>query len=98
MPRCRESSTYSNALDGGVEKITSGEAEIGIYPLSEVISVKGIALVGLLPPALQSLIVYGAAVLTANATLAPAGAFIAFLTDAAHWEVWTKAGFEPPNL
>ena len=90
--------TYSNALDGGVEKITSGEAEIGIYPLSEVISVKGIALVGLLPPALQSLIVYGAAVPTANATPAPAGAFIAFLTDAAHREVWTKAGFEPLNL
>ena len=58
--------TYSNALDGGVERITKGEAEIGIYPVSEVIAVKGVALVGLLPPALQSLIVYGAAVLAAN--------------------------------
>ena len=73
--------TYSNALDGGVQRITAGEAEIGIYPVSEVIAVQGIALVGLLPPALQSLIVYGAAVLAASAAPEPAGAFIAFLTD-----------------
>ena len=94
---CKQKLTYSNALDGGVQRITTGEAEIGIYPLSEVIAVKGIALVGLLPPALQSLIVYGAAVLSANAAPEPAGAFIAFLTDGAHRAVWTKAGFEPPT-
>jgi molybdate transport system substrate-binding protein len=86
--------TYCNALDGGVERITTGEAEIGIYPLSEVISVEGIALVGLLPPALQSLIVYGAGVPTASAAPEAAGAFIAFLTDDAHRAIWTKAGFQ----
>jgi molybdate transport system substrate-binding protein len=89
--------TYSNALDGGVQRVTRGEAEIGIYPVSEVIAVKGVALVGLLPPALQSLIVYGAAVLTASAAPEPAGAFIAFLADAAHRSVWMDAGFEPPQ-
>ena len=89
--------TLSNALDGGVQRITSGEAEIGIYPVSEVIAVKGIALVGLLPPALQSLIVYGAGVLVASAAAAPAAAFISFLTDPAHRAVWTQAGFEPPQ-
>ena len=65
--------------------------------MSEVIAVKGIALVGLLPPALQSLIVYGAGVLAASAAAAPAEAFIAFLTDPAHRAVWTQAGFEPPK-
>ena len=89
--------TFSNALDGGVDRITRGEAEIGIYPVSEVIAVKGIALVGLLPPALQSLIVYGAAVLTASSAPEPAGAFIAFLTDPAHRPRWKEAGFEPPR-
>jgi molybdate transport system substrate-binding protein len=89
--------TYSNALDGGVERIAKGEAEMGIYPVSEVIAVKSVALVGLLPPALQSLIVYGAAVLTASAAPEPAGAFIAFLTDTSHRSVWTDAGFEPPR-
>jgi molybdate transport system substrate-binding protein len=92
----RDKLTYSNALDGGVERITKGEAEIGIYPVSEVIAVKGVALVGLLPPALQSLIIYGAGVLTKSAAAEPAAAFIAFLTDPAHRAVWTKAGFEPP--
>jgi len=89
--------TYSNALDGGVQRITAGEAEIGIYPVSEVIAVKGIALVGLLPPALQSLIVYGAGVLAASPAAGPAEAFIAFLTDRAHRACWTQAGFEPPQ-
>jgi molybdate transport system substrate-binding protein len=87
--------TYSNALDGGVERITTGEAEIGIYPLSEVISVKGIALVGLLPGALQSLIVYGAALHSKSAAPEPAAALMAFLTDAVHRSVWERAGFEP---
>jgi molybdate transport system substrate-binding protein len=92
----RDKLTYSNALDGGVERITKGEAEIGIYPVSEVIAVKGVALVGLLPPALQSLIIYGAGVLTKSAAAEPAAMFVAFLTDPAHRPVWTKAGFEPP--
>jgi molybdate transport system substrate-binding protein len=87
--------SYCNALDGGVERITKGEAEIGIYPVSEVIAVKGIALIGLLPPALQSLIVYGAAVLTTNPAPEPAAALIAFLTDPTHRAVWTQAGFAP---
>jgi molybdate transport system substrate-binding protein len=86
--------TYSNALDGGVERITRGEAEIGIYPVSEVISVKGIALVGSLPGALQSLIVYGAALHSAAAAPDPAAALMAFLTDAAHRPAWEKAGFD----
>lgn len=88
--------TYSNALDGGVEKITRGEADIGIYPVSEVITVKGVSLVGLLPPALQSLIVYGAGVLAASPAAVEAGEFIRFLTDPAHRAVWVQAGFDPP--
>jgi molybdate transport system substrate-binding protein len=91
----RQKLTYSNALDGGVQRITTGEADIGIYPVSEVIAVKGIALVGLLPPALQSLIVYGAGVLAGSASSAAAEAFISFLTDRAHRAIWTQAGFEP---
>jgi molybdate transport system substrate-binding protein len=64
--------------------------------VSEVIAVKGVALVGLLPPALQSLIVYGAALAAAGAAPGPAAAFMAFLTDPAHRSVWIGAGFEPP--
>jgi molybdate transport system substrate-binding protein len=87
--------SHCNALDGGVERITKGEADIGIYPVSEVIAVKGVALVGPLPPALQSLIIYGAGVLAKSAVEEPASAFIAFLTDPKHQPIWAKAGFDP---
>ena len=88
---------HRNALDGGVEAIQKGHAEIGIYPLSEIISVKGIALAGLLPPEQQAAIVYGAAVLTAATNPEPAAAFIKFLAAPEHRAVWKHAGFEPPG-
>jgi molybdate transport system substrate-binding protein len=89
--------THLNALDGGVEAIQKGHAEIGIYPLSEIISVKGIALAGLLPPEQQAPIVYGAAVLTGAANPEPAAAFVKFLAAPEHRAIWKHAGFEPPS-
>lgn len=87
--------TFSNALDGGVSAITKGEAEIGLYPLSEVIAEKGVTVVGLIPDAVQLNTVYGAAVLVANTSPEPAAAFIRFLADAANAKYWKDAGFEP---
>jgi molybdate transport system substrate-binding protein len=40
-------------LTGGLAMIASGEATLGIFPKSEIVSVSGIALAGPLPPALQ---------------------------------------------
>src|SRR6478752_2928598 len=40
------------ALEGGVELVAGGEAELGFYPKSEVISAAGLALVGPLPAAI----------------------------------------------
>jgi len=64
--------------------------------VSEVIAVKGVVLVGPLPPALQSLIVYGAGVLATAAAPDPARDFITFLTDPAHRMCRQDAGFDPP--
>jgi molybdate transport system substrate-binding protein len=86
---------FSNALDGGVAAIAKGEAEIGLYPLSEVIAEKGVTVVGLIPEGVQLNTVYGAAVLTANLTPEPATAFVKFLADPAHARHWKDAGFEP---
>jgi len=88
---------FSNALDGGVAALAKGEAEIGLYPLSEVISEKGITVVGLIPDAVQLNTVYGAAVLTANAAPEPAAAFVRFLADPSNAPHWKEAGFEPAN-
>jgi molybdate transport system substrate-binding protein len=86
--------TFRNALDGGVEAITKGEAEIGLYPLSEVIAEKGVKVVGLIPPDVQLNTVYGAAVLVANGAPDPAIAFVKFLADPSNARHWKDGGFE----
>ena len=55
------------ALDGGAELVAKGEAELGIYPTSEVVHVKGVTVVGPLPAALQLKTIYGAAVVKTSA-------------------------------
>jgi len=86
---------FANALDGGVAAIAKGEAEIGLYPLSEVIAEKGVTIIGLIPQAVQLNTVYGAAVLSANVAPEPAAAFIKFLADPSNAKHWKDAGFEP---
>jgi hypothetical protein len=44
------------------ELVTNGETDFRRYFFSEVQTVKGVTLVGLLPPPLQSFVGYGAAV------------------------------------
>ncbi|MCF8476432.1 MAG: substrate-binding domain-containing protein [Pseudolabrys sp.] len=83
------------ALDGGVEMVAAGDAEIGFYPSSEVAHVEGVAQVGPLPDALQLLLNYGGAVSTANPMPGPALAFIEFLAAKENKAVWKQTGFEP---
>ncbi|MEA2833909.1 MAG: molybdate transport system substrate-binding protein [Methylobacteriaceae bacterium] len=87
--------TYRAALDGGVQVVADGKAEIGIYQSSEVVHVKGVSEVGPLPDALQLKLVYGGAVTAANPAPEPALALIKFLADAQNKQVWKGAGFEP---
>ena len=70
------------------------EADVGMYLLSEVQSVKGTAVVGPLPSALQSFVVYGTAVPANNSAPAPAVAFVKFVSDPSRRELWKAAGFE----
>jgi molybdate transport system substrate-binding protein len=84
------------ALEGGVQLVASGEAEIGFYPKSEVINTDGLALAGPLPAAIQLTTIYGAAVTAASAAPEAAAAFIAFMRDPAHRAVWAHGGFDPP--
>ncbi len=88
---------YRPALEGGAELVAKGEAEIGIYPTSEVVSVKGVSVVGLLPAAVQLRTVYGVAVAKGSASPEAAAAFVKSLSDPAVRGVWEKAGFEAPK-
>jgi len=93
----RNKVVYRAALNGGVDLVADGVADIGMYPASEVANVKGITLVGALPPALQLNVVYGAAVTTDNASPEIAQSFVKFLADPANRNRWKKAGFDPPG-
>ena len=84
------------ALEGGVDLMASGEAELGFYPKSEVISAKGLTLAGPLPPDIQLTTIYGAAVTTARAVPEAGEAFIVFMRDPANRAVWDRGGFDRP--
>jgi molybdate transport system substrate-binding protein len=84
-------------LAGGVAMIASGEAEIGIFPKSEIVNAEGVTLAGALPPALQLNILYGAGVTAASPAAAAAADFIQFLLEPESRAVWAACGFDPPT-
>ena len=84
------------ALEGGVELVENGEAEIGFYPKSEVIGFDGLSIVGPLPQDIQLTTIYGAAVTRMSAETDAGTAFITFMSDAANRGTWTAGGFDPP--
>jgi molybdate transport system substrate-binding protein len=87
---------HKAGLAGGVAMIASGAAEIGIFPKSEIVSAAGVALAGLLPPALQLTIVYGAGVTRASAVAGPPADLIRFLIEPEYRKVWNACGFDSP--
>jgi molybdate transport system substrate-binding protein len=82
------------AIEGGAELVAKGEADFGLYLVSEVQTAKGITLVGLLPPPFQSFVVYGAAVPADSAIPEAALAFVNFISDPTNGARWKAAGFE----
>lgn len=88
---------HKPALDGGVQLVSSGEADIGIYPASEVASVKGLIIVGPLPAGIDFTIVYGGAATSDSAAPDAAAAFVKFMAAPENRGVWKEAGFDPPH-
>lgn len=82
------------AIDGGGDLVAKGEADVGLYLLSEVQSVKGVAVAGLLPQDLQSFVVYGSAIPADSAAPGAALTFLKFISDPARQSQWKAAGFE----
>ena len=88
---------FKPALDGGVQLVVAGQAEIGIYPASEVAGVEGLIIVGPLPGEINLEIVYGAAVATDSAAPNAASAFVKFMAAPENRFVWKEGDFEPPT-
>ena len=76
------------------EKVATGEAELVVHQISEIVPVKGVVLVGPLPPDLQKVTVYSAGLAARSAAPAAARAFIAFLTRPAFKAKFAAAGLD----
>ena len=85
---------HKPAIEGGVELVANGQAEIGIFPASEVVETKGVVIVGPLPRGIDLTINYGAAAMTGTGDAA--AAFVKFMAAPEHRADWKHAGFEPP--
>ena len=82
------------AIDGGVDLVAKGEAEVGLFNVSEILPVKGVTLVGPLPASVQSYIVFAAALHAASRSPGPAQAFVKLATDPASRGPWKAGGLE----
>jgi molybdate transport system substrate-binding protein len=88
----------SRLISGGAvaEHVARGEAELGIHQISEILPVKGIALVGPLPAEIQSYTIYAAGV-GANARQPDAAKdLLKALTGPSVAEVLRSKGMDPP--
>jgi molybdate transport system substrate-binding protein len=84
--------TIMQAINGGVDLVAKGQAEVGLFNISEILPVKGVALAGPLPPQVQGYIVFAAALHAANKAPAPAQAFVKFATDPVSRAQWQAGG------
>ena len=83
-------------IDGIVGKLAaSGEAEIAVQQISELMQADGIDIVGPLPDELQSVTVFSAGAFAASAQPELAKAFIADLASPKHAALIRRKGMEP---
>ena len=84
--------------DGGhvADLVASGEAEIGVHVISEIKPVKGVILVGPLPPAIQHTTVYAAGVGAAAGDASGAAAFLKLLAGEDSAPILAENGMERP--
>ncbi len=75
--------------------VARGDAEIGFQQMSELKPVKGITLVGLLPPGAQQYTVFSAGVLANSAHAEAARALVAYLGSAQAAATIRDSGMEP---
>lgn len=75
--------------------VAQGEVALGFQQLSELLHVPGITIVGPLPPAVQVMTTFSAALTTACAQPEAARALLAFMASAAADEAKRRQGMEP---
>jgi len=76
------------------EKVAAGEAELVVHQISEIVPVKGVRLVGPLPPSLQKVTVYSTGLATRSRSPEAARAFMAFLARPVFRPKFAEAGLD----
>jgi len=74
--------------------IAKGEADLGLYNVSEIPRTKGVVLLGPVPAAVQVYITYDAAVPASNTSPSAAIGFLKFIASPAAAPSWHAAGLE----
>lgn len=77
--------------------LVSGDAELGIHQISEIVPVKDVVLVGPLPPEIQNYTIYAGAISSATKEPAAAKAFIDVLAGPAGGAVLRDKGMDRPQ-
>jgi molybdate transport system substrate-binding protein len=77
--------------------IASGEAELGVHQISEIVPVKGVVLVGPLPKEIQNTTTYAAGLSAAAQNKEAAQALIKMFSGPAAASVFKAKGMEPAN-
>ena len=89
--------TKLTAAGYSADRVASGEVEIAIQNVSEIVPVKGVKLAGMLPEPLQVYTTYAAGVATKSVAPKEATDFIRFLHRAESSVRWMEAGIEPAH-
>lgn len=79
------------------ELVTSGEVELAVQQISELMVVPGIEVVGPLPAEIQTVATFSAGVLARSEQAEAADAFLRFLASPAIAPVLRRAGLEPAD-
>ena len=74
--------------------IAKGEADLGLYNVSEIPRAKGVVLLGPVPAAVQAYITYDAGVPASNVSPSAASEFLKFIASPAAAPPWLAAGLE----
>jgi molybdate transport system substrate-binding protein len=77
------------------ERVASGEAELAVQQISELMVVPGIEVVGPLPAEIQTAATFSAGLLTRSEQAEKASALLRFLASPAIAAVLRRAGLEP---
>jgi tripartite-type tricarboxylate transporter receptor subunit TctC len=89
------SQAITDVLGGQVSLVARGEVELGFQQLSELVSQKGIEVVGPLPPDIQAITIFSGAVCGASARRTATSEFLSFVASSDADEAKRRHGMEP---